>query len=244
MKVNIKDAISEYNMITSGDHVVVALSGGADSVSLLIALDMLKDELQIQLSACHINHNLRGLESDNDEMFVRELCEKRDITLEVFSVDINSLKEKHKSIEETAREARYKCFESFGENVKIATAHTASDNVETVIFNMVRGTALKGLCGIPAVRGNIIRPLIYSSREDVLKFLSDNKQDYVNDNSNFSDIYSRNKIRLNVLPELRQINPSLESGFINMCKALKSDEGFLSELSENGLNDFTYCNNQ
>ncbi len=215
-------------------NIIVALSGGADSVALLFALLQLKDELELNISACHVNHNLRGEESDGDEDFVRSLCEKLSVPLEVRSVDIISAQKKHESIEETARKARYSFFEELAErySASVATAHTASDNSETVLMNMLRGTGLKGLCGIPPVRDYIIRPLIACTRNDTEKFCAENNLGYVTDSSNLSTLYTRNKIRLEIMPQLLEINPSFAAAVTRMTAGLADDSRYLEKIAE------------
>ena len=196
-------------MINKGDTVIAALSGGADSVALLYVLYSLKNELGFSLAACHVNHNLRGEESDGDERFVRRMCRFLDIPLYVASIKVNDLRQKHDSLEECARRLRYEFFDSISRGKLIATAHTASDNCETILINMVRGTALSGICGIPVKRDNIIRPLLYNTRGDIERYCTENSLDYVTDSTNLSDDYTRNKIRHKVVPLLREINPAL-----------------------------------
>jgi tRNA(Ile)-lysidine synthase len=141
----VKAAIFQYNMIQRGDRIAVAVSGGADSVALLDALYELREEQGIEVAVCHVNHNLRGEESNRDETFVHELCSRYRILDYCFNVDVKSLQKKHQSLEEAAREARYAAFAKFTAWTKVATAHTAGDNAETVLLNLIRGTGLKGL---------------------------------------------------------------------------------------------------
>ena len=164
---NIRSALAEYKMIEKGDAVVAALSGGADSVSLLHALTELSGELGITVSACHVNHHLRGAESDADMHFCEEFCGRLGVELRVLEVDVASMQRKHESLEECARRVRYDFFAEVSEGKKLATAHNSNDCAETVLLNLMRGTGLKGLCGVPPVRGNIIRPLIFCTREEV-----------------------------------------------------------------------------
>ena len=203
LRDDVKNTIQRCSMIKSGDTVIAAVSGGADSVALLHVLYSLQDELSFSLAACHVNHNLRGAESDGDEMFVRRKCRMMDIPLYVANIKVNEFRQKHDSLEECARRLRYGFFEDIGKNKLIATAHTASDNCETILINMVRGTALSGICGIPAKRDNIIRPLLYITREDVERYCRENELDYVTDSTNLSDDYTRNKIRHKIVPLLR-----------------------------------------
>ena len=233
MKDSVKKAVADYNMLAEGDSVIVALSGGADSVSLLYTLRELKDELGFSLSACHINHNLRGAESDRDQRFAESLCEKLSVPVSVFSVDVKGSVRKHQSVEERARELRYEVFERLAKenSAKIATAHNANDNAETVLLNLLRGTGLKGLCGIPPVRDYIIRPLIYTPRTDIEAFCKENSIEFVTDCTNLSTDYTRNKIRLEILPRLAEINPSLVDGIARMTGNLNEDSLFLEKLA-------------
>lgn len=214
--------------------IVVAVSGGADSVALLHALCSLKEETGLRIYACHINHNLRGEESDGDEQYVRSLCESLGVPLKVYSIDVRGNAKKHESTEETARKLRYECFEKEAaeKNALVATAHTASDNAETVIMNIIRGTGTKGLCGIPARRGYIIRPLLGCTREDIEEYCKSNSLRYVTDSTNLSDDYTRNKIRHNVIPLLSEFNPSLLTAFTRMTEAVTDDNAFIERFSE------------
>lgn len=229
----IRAAIGDYNMLGEPENnnasVTVALSGGADSVALLYAMLDLQKEHNITVRACHVNHRLRGAESDKDEEFVRRLCQNLEVELTVRSVDVKSLQKKHQSIEETARSARYSFFAELPG--KIATAHTASDNAETIMLNLIRGTGLKGLCGIPPVRGNIIRPLIWCERFEIETFCRNRNLDYVTDSTNFSYEFTRNKVRLSLMPLIKEINPSFDCGITRMCNALREDSDYLENLA-------------
>jgi len=228
-------AVRNHNMIANGDRVIVALSGGADSVALLSVMTGLKGEPgfeNIEITACHVNHGLRGKNSDSDEAFVRELCGRKNIPLIVRKAEITV--KKHQSVEEQARKARYAIFAEVSDGMKIASAHTASDNEETVLFNLIRGTGLKGLCGIPPVRGNIIRPLIFCERSEVENYCREHGLTYVTDETNFSEEFTRNKIRLSLLPLIREINPSFCAGITRMCGILRDDEEYLSGFSDGG----------
>ncbi len=228
-------AISDYNMINDGDAVVIALSGGADSVSLLYAMKRLSEELGFTLSACHVNHGLRGEESDGDMRFCEGLCDRLGVELEILNTDVKSFQQKHESLEETARRVRYDFFARVSNGKKLATAHNSNDSAETVLLNMMRGTGLKGLCGIPPVRGNIIRPLIYCSRDEVEQFCRENSLAYVTDKTNLSDDYTRNKVRHLVLPEMLKINPSLLDTVSRMEKNLREDSELLEALADEAL---------
>lgn len=233
MKTRVAEAIAKYRMLEGCADVTVGLSGGADSCALLGVLCELREETGVRVSACHVNHNLRGAESDRDEEFVRGLCERFEVPLEVFSVDVRSAAGKHESIEEAARRLRYECFgkarERFGS--RLATAHTANDSAETVLMNMIRGTGTKGLAGIPPVRGDIIRPLIFCTREQTENYCRDHGIDYVTDSTNLEDDCTRNRIRHNVVPLLREFNPSFLGAMTRMTEAVGDDEAFLSEYA-------------
>lgn len=230
-------AVKSHNMIKKGDKIVAALSGGADSVTLLHCLNSIKEELGFELSACHVNHNLRGEDSDKDQAFAQALCENMNIPLKVFSINVAKAMEKHTSVEETARALRYKAFSEESERLgaKVATAHNSCDNTETVFLNLLRGTGLKGLCGIPTVRDYLIRPLILCTREEIEAYCDENSLRYVTDKTNFSTEYTRNKIRLELLPKLLDINPSLYEGVSRMTSALSEDSVFLENMAKEAL---------
>ncbi len=239
-------AVSDYDMFanekSAAEPIVVALSGGADSVSLLGILKELESELGISVCACHLNHGLRGKESDSDEQFCVNLCRTLGVPLKVARVNVNEMLLPHESVEQAARRIRYDffsdCLKKFKAKI-LATAHTASDNAETVLFNLTRGTGIAGLCGIPPVRplgdNRVIRPLIYCTRCDVEERLAELSQNYVTDRTNLSDEYSRNKIRLNVIPELEKINPSLQTVISRMSGILREDNAFLEKQSDIAL---------
>ncbi|MGN1412268.1 MAG: tRNA lysidine(34) synthetase TilS [Oscillospiraceae bacterium] len=226
----IEDTISKYGMLSNGDNVYVGLSGGADSVSLLVALHQLKDLYGIKLHAIHINHQLRGDESLRDENFCIELCNRLNVPLNIKRIDVKSYCEDNKlSTEEGARILRYEVFKELS-NGKVATAHTLSDNCETIIYNLTRGTGLKGLTGIPPIRDNIIRPLIQCTRTEVETFLKSQNFGYVTDSTNLSNDYTRNKIRHKVIPVLKEINPQFEKKVLDTVLVLSKDNNFIDSL--------------
>ncbi len=242
MLSKLKAAIDSYSMLAGAQNVLVALSGGADSVALLVALNEISNEYNIELSAIHVNHNLRGDESYRDEIFCRDLCNAFNIPLVVESVDVASAcKDTGESVELCARNIRYHLFNKHSKGL-IATAHTASDNAETVIYNLCRGSGITGICGIPPVRDNIIRPLINCSREDILGFLKAKGQPYVVDSSNNSDDYTRNKIRHNIIPELLNINTNLFETIKNNSILLRQDDQYLNNVSAGAYSTY-YKNN-
>ncbi len=216
--------IREQNMLTPGDTVVCAVSGGADSVALLFALYLLKEKLGITLEAAHFNHHLRGEESHRDEAFVASLCDRYDIPLHRGSGEIIPGK---KGLEAAARDARYAFLRSLPG--KIATAHTADDNAETVLMHLIRGTGLKGLGGITPVHGNVIRPMLKVTRREVEAFLEEWCLSHIEDSSNDTDAFLRNRIRHHVMPLLAAENPKIAENLSQMALRLRLDEQFLSE---------------
>ncbi len=221
-------AIEKYDMLKFTEKVTVALSGGADSVCLLYVLSELAEKYKITLSAIHINHMLRGEESDRDEAFVISLCEKKGIPLDVKRIDVMSIAEKTgESIELAARGARYQVFSQIDGGL-VATAHSADDNLETVIYNMTRGAGLKGVCGIPPKRDIYIRPLIFCTRQEIEDYLREKGATFVTDSTNLTDDYTRNFLRHNVVPALKTVNPSVNKTVAAMCASLREDEEFLN----------------
>lgn len=232
---NIRSALAEYKMIEKGDAVVAALSGGADSVSLLHALTELSGELGLTVSACHVNHHLRGEESDADMHFCEKLCADLGVELKVLEADVASMQQKHESLEECARRVRYDFFADVSAGKKLATAHNSNDCAETVLLNLMRGTGLKGLCGVPPMRGNIIRPLIFCTRDDVEAYCNSRGLSWVTDKTNLSTDYTRNKIRHIILPEMLKINGSLFSTMNRMELSLREDSDFLDGMAAESL---------
>ena len=216
--------IRDYDMVQPGDTLVCALSGGADSVALLFALYLLKDKLGITLEAAHFNHHLRGEESDRDEAFARELCGRYDISLHVGSGRVTA---GDKGLEASARDARYAFLRTIPG--KIVTAHTADDNAETVLLHLIRGTGLKGLGGITPVSGNLIRPMLMVTRGDVERFLEEWCLGHIEDSSNGTDAFLRNRVRHHVMPLLKAENPKLAENLSKMALRLREDEILLSQ---------------
>ena len=218
--------IREQNLIAPGDTVICAVSGGADSVAMLFALYLLREKLGITLEAAHFNHNLRGEESLRDETFVRELCARYEIPLHVASGEIHPGK---KGLEAAARDARYAFLESLPG--KIATAHTADDNAETILMHLVRGTGLKGLGGIAPQRGKLIRPMLGITRREVEDFLAEWHLPHVEDSTNETDAFLRNRLRHHVMPLLQAENPRIAENLSQMALRLREDEACLTRQS-------------
>lgn len=223
------NTINRYNMLSPEERVCVALSGGADSVSLLLAMS----ELGYKPYAVHVNHCLRGSESDRDEEFCISLCRKYGIELFVERVDVLSFcRDNRLSTEEGARKLRYQAILKHCKGDKLATAHNLNDCFETTLFNLVRGCGVGGLKGIPPVRDNIIRPLIGVTRSEIEDFLAERRQDYVTDSTNLCDDCSRNILRLNVIPQLLRINSSLYKTYANSLANFEEAESYLQAAAE------------
>jgi tRNA(Ile)-lysidine synthase len=216
-----------------GDTVVIGLSGGADSVSLVYALK--QEYPALCLAACHLNHGLRGQESDRDEQFVRDYCEALGVTLFCRRENVREIsRQTGESLEECGRRLRYDFFNETADMLQqrtskmvwIATAHNASDQAETMLFRLVRGSGTKGLCGIPERRGRILRPLLFVGRKEIESYCQTHNLFYVTDSSNLCDDYTRNRIRHQIVPQLRKINPSFEREFLQTADILTQEEDF------------------
>lgn len=221
----IHNTIEKYNMLSAGDRVLVAVSGGADSMLLLNFMISAAEKYNITVIAAHIEHGIRGQESIDDAEFVRCFCEDNSIEYHQLSIDAVREAEQLKiGVEEHSRNRRYEFFDTISCN-KIATAHNLSDNVETLIFRLSRGTGLKGVCAIPPVRGKIIRPLIELTSDEIRNFCSENNIFYRTDSTNESNDYSRNYIRNVIVPEFQNLNPDFE----------KISGSFISDINEDSL---------
>jgi len=230
------ETFERFSLQSNANHITVALSGGADSMCLLHVLLSLKEKLGVSVSAVHINHLIRGDEAKRDEEFVKNVCSDLGVEFLSAQIDVPKLaKEEKISIELAARKARYSFFKNNCKGL-IATAHNANDNLETVIFNLARGSALKGITGIPPVRGNIIRPLLTVTRTEIEEFLSENGINYVTDSSNLSDDYTRNRIRHNILPQLAEINRSAVKTSVSSLDALREENSFIESETDKAYN--------
>lgn len=217
METKVYKYIKENKMIENGDKIVVGVSGGADSVCLLNILLYLQDFISFDICVVHIEHGIRGQDSIEDAKYVEKLAADKGVSFKMFSYDVQAEGKKlGLGTEEAGRILRYQSFEKaakeyFGnENFKIAVAHNKNDSVETVLHNLIRGTGLKGVSGIPGQRDNIIRPLLCVERCEIEKWLEKRNIGYRTDCTNFETDYTRNKIRLNILPQIREdINPQV-----------------------------------
>ncbi len=234
----VKNYIAREALIPHPGTVLCGVSGGADSVALLCILNELSSELNITTAAVHINHCLRGDESDRDEAFVAELCKKLGVKLYSKRFDVLSISG-GTGIEEAARKVRYSYFDECASDcgaLYIATAHNANDNLETLLLRITRGTGLTGLAAIPPMRHSsggysIIRPLLSSSRSEIEVYLASKGIDYIVDSSNLSDDYARNRIRHHIIPELESINRSVVSSSVSTIELLRRDAAYLDEIS-------------
>lgn len=244
MLSKVSKTIESYNMLKAGERVLVGLSGGADSVSLSLCLK----ELGYKVACVHVNHCLRGSESDRDESFCVDFCKKHGFELSVFKLNVREYCEENGlSLELGARELRYDAFYKAMQSLgchKLATAHTLSDSLETTFLNLVRGCGIKGVCGIPPVRDNVVRPLINCSRHEVEEYLRCKNADYVSDSTNFVDDCSRNIIRLNVVPQLLRINGGLEKSFAATTENLRMANNLIENLVCDAVNKATIGENK
>ncbi|MEO0084068.1 MAG: tRNA lysidine(34) synthetase TilS [candidate division WOR-3 bacterium] len=228
-------------MLKNGDKVLVGFSGGPDSMALLHSLIQLKDKLGIKLYALHINHQLRGKLADKDEQFARSTANSFQIPFKSIRINVTKYAQKHKmSIEESARVLRYEYFDKVAKKLKcnkIAIGHNANDNAETVLLNLVRGSGLSGLSGIPPVRDNIIRPLIEISRQEIINYLKEQRLKYCQDLTNIELGYRRNYIRHKVMPKLLKINPSFIETVMRTSQIIRDINQDIGQNAENAKNE-------
>lgn len=233
----IKEFISKHNMLNNVEHVCVATSGGADSMVLLTFLSRYSKELEIKVSAVHVNHGIRGESARRDALHVQEYCKENSIDFMLFDAEKDGTEVPEHASEEWARELRYGYFEKVLSEVGcvIATAHTLSDQAETMIFRLARGTGLKGLCGIPVIREGFIRPVMCLTRLEIEYLASVYKVDFITDETNLGDDYARNKIRHNVIPVLKVINELSENSIAKTCDRVSNALGFIEEAAHEAL---------
>lgn len=229
--------IQREQLLSKGDSVVVGVSGGADSVALLHTLLSLKDELLLaEVVAVHVNHGLRGEEAERDSRFVTDICCKWGVQLFTFTSDVSALtKEQKIGVEEAGRDVRYRLLNQVADslgNAVIATAHTASDNAETVLLHLCRGSGIQGMSGIPVKRGNIIRPFIDCTRAEIELYCAENQLDFVTDSTNADATFSRNRIRLQVMPKLHAINSQADAAICRFSNQAREVYAFMEELAK------------
>ena len=227
-----KNAIDDFSMLKKGDRILVGFSGGKDSVALLCILRELSSLYDAEIIAFHVHHGIRGDEADRDLMFCKDFCEKHNIRFDHARVDAPKLANTQGiGLEEAARILRYNAFGEYANKngiTKIATAHSASDNAETVLFNLTRGSSAEGLRGIPPVRDNIIRPLIYCTADEIYIYVNENGFPYVFDSTNDDTEYTRNYVRKKVIPLLKAKNPEFENAVTRTCHTLRRDLDYIA----------------
>lgn len=237
MLQKIRRYIESRQLLDGAAKHIVALSGGADSVCLLIVLKRMGYDVE----AAHCNFHLRGNESDRDESFCKTICQENNIPLHIVHFDTTTYAELHKvSIEMAARELRYSYFENLRRDIgadDICVAHHKNDSVETVLMNIIRGTGLAGLVGIRPVNGKIIRPLLCVDRDEIEAYLKSIDQHYIIDSTNLVNDVTRNKIRLDVIPMLKSINPSFADGVVKMTEWMEDVESITNESVTRMLED-------
>ena len=232
------NTINKYNMLKPGDKVVIGVSGGPDSITLLNILNNLKEKLNINIYVAHINHMIRK-EADEETEYVKKFCEKIGVNFFCKKIDVEEEAKKKKiGTEEAGRNIRYNFFEEVLKKVganKIATAHNSNDNAETVLMNIIRGTSTSGLKGIEKVRdGKYIRPLIECGREEIEEYCSFNNLDPRFDKSNEENIYTRNKIRNLLIPFIKkEFNPNIIEGINRLSDIAYMEDNFLNKIVEN-----------
>ncbi len=234
--------IKENNMLSKGEHVVLGVSGGADSMCLLLVLMEIAKIYRLKLTVVHIHHGIRGEEADRDEAFVENFCKERSVDFVKFHYNIPQMaKESGLSTEEAGRMVRYNAFEQVRQERnadKIAVAHNAGDDVETILLNMCRGTGISGMSGIKPVRGCIIRPVMCLTRKEIEKFLEKQKVSYINDSTNFENDYTRNKIRNVLVPYLNaNINSKSDVHIGALGTMLGEIDDFMDAEGEKALAD-------
>lgn len=233
MRNSVRQACAD--MIAPGDHITCAVSGGPDSMAMLWCLYTLRCELQISLSVLHCNHHLRD-NAAQDAAFVAAFCAQHGIAYQIFDLDVAARQAATgESLEDAARQLRYACFTQVPG--KVAVAHHAEDNLETSLIRLVRGTSPRGLSGIPPRRGNIIRPLLFVHRAQLLAFLAAEQIPYRLDESNEQDFCLRNRLRHHVLPQLTAENPLIAEIWLDTSQQLRQEDAYLSSLAATAMEE-------
>lgn len=227
MNNKVLKTVEKYNMLSKGDRVLIGVSGGADSIALLEFFVSVKEKYDLDICVAHIEHGIRGEDSVSDAEFVENYCKKLGVKFYLKTIDAPNLAKKAKmGVEEYSRMARYDFFSTI-ECDKIATAHNLTDNIETLLFRLARGTGLKGACSIPAVRGKIIRPFIEVSSSEIRKWCNDNNIPYRVDCTNSDSAYSRNLIRLEILPLFEKLNANYQDNIDDFISDVNEDYSFI-----------------
>ncbi len=238
MKQKVIETIEKYNLIKSGDKIVLGVSGGPDSITMLDILKDLKETMNFEIYVVHVNHMIRGQDAINDQKYVENYCNKNNIEFYTKAIDVQEIaKSKKIGVEEAGRIARYEAFEEILKKTnsnKIATAHNKNDKVETIIMHILRGSGVSGLKGISPIRDNkFIKPLIECSREEIEKYCEINKLNPCIDKTNFENSYTRNKIRNIVIPYIKeQFNPNIVETIERLSEVISSEDEYISEITQ------------
>lgn len=235
--------IKKFSLLSGAKKIIIGLSGGADSVFALHFFHKYKHKYKIDIAALHVNHQLRGRESERDEIFCSRLCNDLNIDFQSVKIDVKNFAEKNKkSLEEAARDLRYDELIKYKDNISadcIVTAHNSNDNTETVLLNVVKGTGINGLSGIPIIRDSIIRPFLCISKEEILDYLKRNNIDFIFDRSNEDNKFKRNFLRNEIVPKLQlNLNPSIHKTILNSSLVLKSQKNVIDYFIEELVREF------
>ena len=233
------ETIKKYNLIEDGDKIILAVSGGPDSISMLDILYKIKqnESINFEIIVAHVNHMIRE-EAMEDAIYVKDFCEKRNIEFYLKSIDVKKIANNNKiGTEEAGRKERYKFFDELAKKTnanKIAIAHNKNDNVETVFMHILRGTGINGLKGIEAKRGMYIRPLIECERKEIEEYCEENNLEPKIDKTNFENIYTRNKVRNIVIPYVqKEFNQNIIETIDRLSKLVTEEEGYMEKQIEN-----------
>lgn len=240
MFARVSKTITDHDLIDPGNAVLIALSGGPDSVALLDILCRMRKRLKLDLSAVYINHLIRPKAASRESSFCEKLCEKLKVKFISVSSDVPTLAAKSKqSLEQAGREVRYFTFERIAKDNsidRIVLGHHADDRVETILFRILRGTGISGLKGIPIKRGKIVRPLFYVTKSEILAYLVERNLEFCVDRSNLKTDYRRNRIRLKLLPEIRRtLNPAVDSALLGLGETAEAEDRFLESLAAKAI---------
>ena len=237
MKQKIIETIKKYNLINSGDKIVLGVSGGPDSIAMLDILNQLKDEMNFEIYVVHVNHNIRGKDADEDEEYVKKYCEKYNIKCFSKKIDVPTIaKTKKIGTEEAGRKVRYEYFEEILKETKsnkIAIAHNKNDKVETIIMHLLRGSGISGLRGIEPIREEkFIKPLIECDRQEIENYCKENNLQPRIDKTNFENEYTRNKIRNIVIPYIKkEFNPNIINTMDRLSLVIEEEDKYLEKVT-------------